>query len=434
MAQTYEYVAICLFGLERLVGEEIEALGYEKTNVMDGRVTFRAGIDAMARANLWLRYAERVYLKMGEFPAADFTQLFDGTEALPWENWIGREDGFPVKGDALRSQLFSVPDCQRIVKKAVARRLERAYGQRWFAETGVKYQIVFFLFRNVATLMIDTSGAPLYKRGYRTETGEAPLRETLAAAMARISRPREEVLLWDPLCGSGTIPIEAALLMTNTAPGLHRTFACESFGAVSPAVFVQAREEAAAAVKKTSFEAYASDIDQTMVHIAQENIARAGMASCVRAFVKDARTIQTGGRRGTIVTNPPYGERLMTPEQAHELYTELGAQFATLDRWQMYILSADEDFPHWFHRRADKIRRVYNGRLRCFLYQYFRNADHAAKFEERRQTQKRGSSKSPTARVSSFDLRAGDKHNNGSGARVRQDHKRPKQTKNKGDA
>ena len=184
MAQTYEYVAICLFGLERLVGEEIEALGYEKTNVMDGRVTFRAGIDAMARANLWLRYAERVYLKMGEFAATDFTQLFDGTEALPWENWIGREDGFPVKGDALRSQLFSVPDCQRIVKKAVARRLERAYGQRWFAETGVKYQIVFFLFRNVATLMIDTSGAPLYKRGYRTETGEAPLRETLAAAMA----------------------------------------------------------------------------------------------------------------------------------------------------------------------------------------------------------------------------------------------------------
>lgn len=291
MAQTYEYVAICLFGLERLVGEEIEALGYEKTNVMDGRVTFRAGIDAMARANLWLRYAERVYLKMGEFPATDFTQLFDGTEALPWENWIGREDGFPVKGDALRSQLFSVPDCQRIVKKAVARRLERAYGQRWFAETGVKYQIVFFLFRNVATLMIDTSGAPLYKRGYRTETGEAPLRETLAAAMARLSRPREEVLLWDPLCGSGTIPIEAALLMTNTAPGLHRTFACESFGAVSPAVFAQAREEAAAAVKKTSFEAYASDIDQTMVHMAQENIARAGMASYVRAFVKDARTI-----------------------------------------------------------------------------------------------------------------------------------------------
>ena len=187
-------------------------------------------------------------------------------------------------------------------------------------------------------------------------------------------------------------------------------------------------------MKKTSFEAYASDIDQTMVHIAQENIARAGMASCVRAFVKDARTIQTGGRRGTIVTNPPYGERLMTPEQAHALYTELGAQFATLDRWQMYILSADEDFPHWFHRRADKIRRVYNGRLRCFLYQYFRNADHAAKFEEGRQTQKRGSSKSPTARVSSFDLRAGDRRSNVPGARVCQDHKRPKQAKNKGDA
>ena len=368
----YEYVATCLFGLEKFVGEEIEALGYERVDTMDGRVTFKGDMTAIARCNMWLRCAERVYIKMGSFRASTFTELFDGTRALPWEEWIGRDDAFPVKGHSVRSALTSIPDCQSIVKKAIVERMKEEHGLELFPEEGTKYQIDFFIYNDEATLMIDTSGDPLYKRGYRIQAGAAPLRETLAAAMVKTSRPRENVLLWDPMCGSGTIPIEAAMLMTNTAPGRFRHFVSEDFLDIPVSVWKNAREEARDAVKTTEFRAYASDIDPSMVEMAQANIRRAGMGDIIKTFVKDARTVAAGGMRGTIVCNPPYGERLMDIRSAETLYREMGECFSKLDKWQIYVLTSDEYFEKHYGRRADKIRKLYNGMLKCNLYQFFK--------------------------------------------------------------
>lgn len=374
----YEYVATCLFGLEKFVGEEIEALGYERIDTMDGRVTFKGDMTAIARCNMWLRCAERVYIKMGSFRAETFTELFDGTRALPWEEWIGRDDAFPVKGHSVRSALTSIPDCQSIIKKAIVERMKDEHGLELFPEEGTRYQIDFFIFNDVATLMIDTSGEPLYKRGYRTQSGAAPLRETLAAAMVKISRPRENVLLWDPMCGSGTIPIEAALIMTNTAPGRFRHFVSEDFLDIPVSVWKNAREEAKDAVKTTEFRSYASDIDPAMVEMAQANIRRAGMGDVIKTFVKDARTVGAGGMRGTIVCNPPYGERLMDIKSAEALYREMGVCFSKLDKWQIYVLTSDEWFEKHYGRRADKVRKLYNGMLKCNLYQYFKSPDEGS--------------------------------------------------------
>ena len=372
MGEIMEFTATCLFGLEKFVADEIEALGYEKTGVIDGRVNFRGDISAVARCNIWLRYAERLYIKLGEFDAPSFDALFDGTRGLAWERWIGRDDMFPVKGHAIKSRLASVPDCQRIVKKAVAERLLGKHGAAALRETGVKYQVAFFILNDRASLMIDASGAPLHKRGYRTEAAEAPLRETLAAAMVRISRPREDVLLWDPFCGSGTVGIEAALLMSGTAPGIGRGFAAEEFGCADN-IWRDARAEARDLQDLgIKFEAYASDIDKQCVDIARANIARAGMGGHVKAFVRDALGIAAGGRRGTIVCNPPYGERVSTREQAERLYRGMGEHFKTLGLWQVYILSALENLPELYGRRPDKMRRLYNGMIKCTYYQYFR--------------------------------------------------------------
>ena len=369
-----EFVAVCLFGLEKFVADEIEALGYEKTAVIDGRVTFWGDISAVARFNIWSRYAERLYIKLGEFDALSFDDLFDGAKNLPWERWVGKDDMFPVKGRSLKSKLASIPDCQKIVKKAVAERLLSKHGATVLRETGTKYQIAFFILNDKASLMIDTSGAPLHKRGYRTEASEAPLRETLAAAMVKISRPREEVLLWDPFCGSGTIPIEAALMMTNTAPGLRRSFISEEFKGIPSDVWKEARNEAKSLqALSVKFEAYASDIDETCIEITKSNIARAGMGMFVKPFARDALTIETEGRRGTIVCNPPYGERMFTKKQTEQLYRDMGKHFETLDLWQIYILSSLEELPRLYGRRPDKIRILYNGMIKCGYFQFFKS-------------------------------------------------------------
>ena len=369
----HEFVATCLFGLEKFVGEEIEALGYERIDTMDGRVTFKGDVTAIARCNMWLRCAERVYIKLGSFRAETFTELFDGTRALPWEEWIGRDDAFPVKGHSVRSALTSIPDCQSIVKKAVVDRLSSEYGISWFCEEGSKYRVEFFIMNDVATLMIDTSGAPLYKRGYRTETGGAPLRETLACAVAKVSRPREGILFWDPFCGSGTIPIEAALMMTNTAPGLNREFAAEDFYDIDPRVWKEARDEAKSLIKTdTAFEAYASDIDPKMIEITRQNLKRSGMDGHVKTFVKDALTVGKGGMKGSIICNPPYGERLLNPFRARKLYADMGQAFSKLNGWQIYILTAADGFERAYGKKADKIRKLYNGMLKCNLYQYYK--------------------------------------------------------------
>lgn len=369
-----ELVATCLFGLEKYLGEEIEALGYKRTQTIDGRVTFRGGIEAIARCNIWLRYAERLFISMGSFKADSFDSLFEGTKALPWEYWIGKNDAFPVKGHSVKSTLFSIPDCQKIVKKAVVDRLSSKYGIGYFEESGTKYQIEFFILNDTATLMIDTSGIALHKRGYRTEAGVAPLRETLAAAIAKTARPREDVLLWDPFCGSGTIPIEAALIMTNTAPGINRGFASEEFANISSDIWDDARDEALSLIREDcAFEAYASDIDPQCVELTRHNIKRAGVTANVKTFCRDALTIETFGRRGTVVCNPPYGERLFSETETQELYRKMGRAFSGLGMWQIYILTSCEEFERLYGKRADKIRRLYNGMIRCNLYQYFKN-------------------------------------------------------------
>ncbi|MGN1128062.1 MAG: class I SAM-dependent RNA methyltransferase [Candidatus Flemingiibacterium sp.] len=373
MENKYEYVATCLFGLESLLGEEIEALGYERIETIDGRVTFRGDLSAIARCNLWLRFAERLYIKMGSFRASTFTALFDGTNSLPWENWIGKDDAFPVKGHSVKSTLTSIPDCQKIVKRAIVKRLSSEYGIDWFKDDGVKYQIEFFILKDIATLMIDTSGVALHKRGYRPAAGAAPLRETLAAAMVKLSRPRDEVLLWDPFCGSGTIGIEGALMMTNTAPGLGRSFAAEEFYDIPEKLWKDAREEAESLKRETPFEVYSSDIDPHMVELARANIRRAGMGAHIKCFERNAVELVKADRRATIVCNPPYGERLSTESEVGELYRAMGQCFSKLAPWQIYILSSVPDFERLYGRRADKVRTLYNGMIKCGYYQYFKN-------------------------------------------------------------
>ena len=374
MTEKIQYVATCLFGLESLLGGEIDKLGYRRINTMDGRITFEGDRAAVARCNVGLRYAERLYIRMGGFSATTFDQLFEGTKALPWEQYIGEKDAFPVRGHSIKSALFSVPDCQSIIKKAIVSRLGDKYGIRWFEESGVKYQIDFFLFKDEITLMIDTSGVPLHKRGYRPLANAAPLRETLAAAVATMARPREDVLFWDPFCGSGTIAVEAAMLMTNRAPGINRYFDAERFPAFGKELFAEARAEAKdLIIRDSKFEAYASDIDPECVHIAIESAKHAGVYENMKIFRADALTIKTGGRRGTVVCNPPYGERMMTLKEAETLYRRMGEHFKSLDRWQIYVLTSHDRFGNVYGRRPDKVRKLYNGMIPCYFYQFFKN-------------------------------------------------------------
>lgn len=368
-----QLVATCLFGLEHLLGEEIEALGYERISTIDGRVTFLGDEQAVALSNIFLRYAERVFIKVGSFRAETFDQLFEGTKALSWPDFIGKNDMFPVKGHSIKSKLFSIPDCQAIVKRAVVASMTERYGIKLFAEEGVKYQIEFFILNDECTLMIDTSGVALHKRGYRKEANAAPIRETLACAIAATSRPRENVLFWDPMCGSGTIAIEAAMLMKNIAPGKNRRFAAEDFPFIKRSIWQDAREEAIEGEEDNDFQVYASDIDPDCVALAEKNAKKAGVSSAIKVFRMDARKISAPGRRATIVTNPPYGERMGSERQVEALYREIGEHFRSLSPWQVYIITSHPAFERFYGKKADKVRKLYNGMLPCYLYQYFKN-------------------------------------------------------------
>ena len=369
----FQLVATCLFGLEHLLGEEIDALGYERISTIDGRVTYLGDEEAVALSNIFLRYAERVFIKLGSFRAETFVELFDGVFALPWGDYIGKSDAFPVKGHSIKSALFSIPDCQAIVKKAIVKKLSEKYSISQFPEEGVKYQVEFFILNNEATLMIDTSGTALHKRGYRAKSNDAPIRETLAAAIAKISRPREDVLLWDPMCGSGTIAIEAAMIMKNIAPGANRRFAAEAFPFIKKEIWKNAREEAAEGIVKTDFRVNASDIDPAALDLTRNNSKLAGVSDIIRVFKSDACDISAPGTRATIVTNPPYGERLGELREVEELYRKMGKHFRSLEPWQSYIITSHRGFEALYGRRADKIRKLYNGMLPCYLYQFFKN-------------------------------------------------------------
>ncbi len=384
-----ELVATCLFGLEKMLGEEIDALGLKRIETMDGRVIFTGEARDVARCNINLRFAEHVFVRLGSFPATSYDELFEGVRALPWEEWIGKYDAFPVKGHCIKSRLYSVPDCQSIIKKAVVERLSGRYGIKWFSETETTYQIEFFLFKDTASLMIDTSGISLHKRGYRPQSGAAPLRETLAAAIAQTARPREDVLFWDPMCGSGTIAIEAAMILAGRAPGLGREFAAEKFSQFPSAIWSEARAEAEGRIRRDAqFEVYASDIDDAILDVTYENALRAGVEEHLNIFQADVRKIRKKDCKGTIVCNPPYGERLMTPAEATALYRDMGRAFASLAPWQIYIITSHPEFERFYGQRADKTKKLYNGMLPCNLYQYFRP-------QERREEIVRGTAKKP---------------------------------------
>lgn len=368
-----QLVATCLFGLEHLLGEEIDKLGYERISTINGRVTFLGDEEAICLSNVFLRYAERVLIKVGSFKATTFDELFEGTRALPWASFIGKNDAFPVKGHSIKSDLHSIPDCQAIIKKAIVRSLSVPYGITVFPEDNIKYQVEFFILNNEATLMIDTSGEPLHRRGYRREANAAPIRETLAAAIAATSRPREDVLFWDPMCGSGTIAIEAAMLMRNIAPGMKRHFVAENYPFIDAKLWENAREEAHEVIVPSEFVAFASDIDETALEIAKNNAYRAGVLNSMRIFPKDARHIGAPGRRGTIVTNPPYGERLGEISEVEALYRDIGKHFRSLAPWQCYVITSHAGFEALYGKRADKVKKLYNGMIPCYLYQYFKN-------------------------------------------------------------
>ena len=361
-----------LFGLEGLCADELRRLGLPEVRADNGRVTCGGTAADLPRLNLNLRTGERVLLVLGTFPARTFDQLFEGVRALPWEDFIPREGQFPVKGHSLNSQLHAVPACQAIVKKAAAARLGEKYGLNTLPETGALYQIQFSLMHDEAVLMLDTSGAGLHKRGYRAQGVAAPLRETLAAAMVLLSRYRGRDPLCDPFCGSGTIPIEAALIAKNRAPGLNRTFSAQKWSWLDKKLWMAAADEAMDKEFHGDYEIWGGDLDPAAVELARHNAALAEVDDVVRFDVDDARTFHWGGLSGRVVTNPPYGERLMERREAEALYRDFGRAWDKFpEGWKLYLLSSHTEFERTFGKKADKKRKLYNGMLKCDLFMYW---------------------------------------------------------------
>ncbi|CAJ1000850.1 THUMP domain-containing class I SAM-dependent RNA methyltransferase [Brevibacillus aydinogluensis] len=370
--QKVELIATATFGLEAVVAQEVRALGYEDVKVDNGKVTFTAGISAIPRANLWLRTADRVRLKMGEFRATTFDELFEKTKALPWSDWLPENATFPVEGKSVKSTLFSVPDCQAIVKKAVVESLKKTYKRDWFEEQGPMYKIEVALLKDVATLTIDTSGPGLHKRGYRGLIGAAPLKETMAAAMILLSRWKPDRVLMDPFCGSGTIPIEAALIGQNIAPGMNREFVSESWPNIPKTVWRQARAETHDLARyDQKLEIIGTDIDDEILRVARRNAAEAGVEDQIHFQRMDVRDVRTKRKYGYLICNPPYGERLGDWKQVARLYRDMGEVFSALDTWSFYVLTSDEQFEKHFGRTASKKRKLYNGNIKVDYYQFF---------------------------------------------------------------
>ena len=364
------YCMPCLFGLEGPLADELRRLHMQEVRAENGRVYFAGTELDMARANLFSRFGERVLIELGRFRAGSFDALFEGVKALPWERFIPGDGAFPVKGHSLNSALHSVPDCQRIIKKAVADRLGRVYGTAWLPESGSLYQIQFSIMKDEASLCLDTSGSGLHKRGYRPAHVAAPLRETLAAAMVDLARYRGRGEFCDPFCGSGTIAIEAALAAKNRAPGLFRSFAAQNWKQLEPKIWEQARQEALSREFSGDYKIFASDIDPAAVEIAEKNARRAGVSDCIHFSVADAAAFSRSTEAGVLVTNPPYGERLMEKAEAEKLYRAFGAAFFKTSGWKAYILSSHTEFERTFGRPADKKRKLYNGMIKCELYMY----------------------------------------------------------------
>ena len=364
------FCAPCHFGLEGLVAEEMRRLGLQNVRAENGRVRFDGTEADLAKASVNLRCAERVLLEVGSFEAQTFDQLFEGVKALPLENFIPQNAAFPVKGHSLASKLFSISDCQAIIKKATATRLSQKYGLTWFPEDGETVQIQFSIMNDIATIYLDTSGDGLHKRGYRPAHVAAPLSETLAAAMVILSRYRGKEDFCDPFCGSGTLAIEAALIAKIRAPGLKRSFAAEEWSVIDRKVWRDAREEAPTREYKGDYRIFASDIDPEAVEMSKNNALLAGVSDVVHFEVADATKFDRKTDRGVIVTNPPYGERIMEKREAEGLYSAFGKAYFATENWNLYLLSSHTEFERTFGRTADKKRKLYNGMIKCDLYMY----------------------------------------------------------------
>lgn len=365
MNTQFEWIATAAFGLEGIVARELERL-HIPAKAENGGARFTATLEDAMRANLWLRCADRVLLVMGRFEARSFEELFEGVRALPWEDFIGKNTRFPVSGKCARSQLMSVRDCQAITKKAIAERLKAKYRVDWLEETGETVAIDVALHGDVAQLTIDASGVALNRRGYRTWNGEAPLRETLAAALVSLSPWRPGMVLHDPMCGTGTLMIEAAMRMANRAPGLTREFAIESWGGMPVQAFAALREEAQAAFDPGRIEGISgSDIDPEAVELANRHLRQAGLAGKVAFTVGDMRECRLSAERGAFLCNPPYGERLSDRKACETLYREMGLLLRRHPGFTLSAITSHPGFERCFGRRADRKRRFYNGRLEC---------------------------------------------------------------------
>ena len=368
----FELVIPTLFGLEGICADELRRLGMEEVRAENGRAICAGTPQSLVRANLCLRTGERVLLRLAAFPAADFDALFDNARLVPWESFIPADGAFPVKaGHSLDSRLTSIPAIQRTIKKAAAERLGRVYHQQRLPEAGPIYEIHFSLMKDRCELFLDTTGPGLHKRGYRQQGVAAPLRETLAAGMVLLSRYRGKDPFRDPFCGSGTIPIEAALIAKNRAPGLGRGFAAQSWTTLDKALWTQERERTRGQEFSGTYDIQGADIDPQAVALAQSNAQKAGVTELVRFSVADAARFSPDADRGRVVTNPPYGERLMERREAEELYAAFGRAWRKVPPgWSLYLLSSHTELERTFGKKADKKRKLYNGMLKCDLFQY----------------------------------------------------------------
>ncbi|AMG20406.1 class I SAM-dependent RNA methyltransferase [Staphylococcus saprophyticus] len=369
----YQLLAVCPMGLEAVVAKEIQELGYD-TTVENGRIFFEGDETAIVKCNLWLRTADRIKIVVGQFKATTFDELFEKTKALPWETLIEQDGNFPVQGRSVKSTLFSVPDCQAIVKKAIVERLRRAYqASGWLNETGAKYPIEVAILKDNALLTIDTSGSGLNKRGYRLAQGEAPIKETLAASLIRLANWTGDTPLVDPFCGSGTIAIEACLIAQNIAPGFNRDFVSENWDIMPDRLYDEMRDEAdQQANYDRKLEIYASDIDSEMIEIARRNAEEVGLADIIQFSVKDVNTLTIDEDKPmALIGNPPYGERIGDRDKVEEMYRYIGELMQQHSQLSTYILTSSTEFEFLVNKKATKRRKLFNGYIECTYYQYW---------------------------------------------------------------
>lgn len=369
-----KFIAPCMFGIEGIAADEFRRMGFEEVTAQNGRVILNGGYDMLARANINSRFCERILICVGMFKATSFTELFDSVKALEWERFIGITDAFPVNGSSVDSALHSIPDCQSIIKKAIVDRLSSKYNIKWFEETGAEIKVRFTIIKDEVTVMIDTSGEGLHKRGYRRNSNDAPLKETLAAAMCDLARIYPDTKIYDPFCGSGTILIESALMATKRATGLNRYFAAERFPFIPREVWQKERMRAQDLIlHDVEFEAVGFDIDEKCIELTLANAKKAGVEKYVKASLQDIRKFTPEFDRCITVTNPPYGERLLDIKAAEELYGIMGERFVQSAGKKYFIISPHDDFEKIFGRKADKRRKLYNGMIKCQVYMYFKN-------------------------------------------------------------